>query len=283
MKLNRNNQALSKLSQDSADILRRITDALNSEVQVVIDGVISKEISDKVKAQAIKDIEAKVLTADTDIKSWLTTNVPEAYVIGVNSADVLLKSANIKIAGGIFNVQTIRAGNQTHLKAVNLLLSDAYMDFGHGMNGFVKGARHVLNDALKRQLARQMATGRLDGAGIREIKKDIVALMQKQKFTALIDKGGRSWALSDYSEMLARTHLVRSNTDATINRCMEYNVDSVEVSTHANPCEVCVPYEGRIYSLTGKSKEHDKYPDGLIPIHPRCKHTLLPRPDLDVE
>ena len=80
--------------------------------------------------------------------------------------------------------------------------------------------------------------------------------------------------------MLARTHVIKSANEGMFARAIEFGVDTLEVSTHPGACKICIPYEGKLYSLSGKGKYASvgEFPN---PIHPYCRHRLLPRPDLD--
>jgi hypothetical protein len=166
-----------------------------------------------------------------------------------------------------------------HLQVVNNLLSDAYADFGNTMTGFVKGAENILNEATKKQLRGQIAFGRLEGEGIPKIKSDLAKTIKADGFTVLLDKGGRKWSVGRYAEMLARTHIISANNEAIISRAKEIGVDIVEVSNHQTTTPLCEQFEGKIYSLSGKSANYPQLPEEP-PFHPNCKHFLLLRPDL---
>jgi len=49
----------------------------------------------------------------------------------------------------------------------------------------------------------------------------------------------------------------------------------VQVSSHGTVCEICAQYEGKVYSISGKTLG---YPilDARTPFHPNCEHSLLP-------
>lgn len=168
-----------------------------------------------------------------------------------------------------------------HLAAVNTLLSDAYLDFGNAITGFVRGSERILNEALKKQLRSSIAMGRLEGQAVTKIKKTITEQLADRGFTVLIDRGGNSWSLPRYSEMLTRTHLLKANNEGVVNRAGDFDIDIVEVSNINTDCDVCAEQEGEIYSLSGKSKNYPYIGDNEPPYHPNCRHTLLLRPDLE--
>lgn len=97
-----------------------------------------------------------------------------------------------------------------------------------------------------------------------------------------ISKAGRNYNLRDYSKMVARTRLRQAQTDAVKNTCNQHANDLVQWSRHANPCPDCAPYEGQIYSLTGKSTSYPLLP-AEPPLHPNCEHDLSPTSEVAIE
>ena len=269
------------MSQEVKKLLGIVSKLEASGKQLVIDGI-SSELTDTKKKQLIAQLKANAAITDVAIKEWLVKSVSGSYVAGLNTTDEVLKKFGIKTGMGKIHVEVLKSLPELkpHLAAVNALMSDAYLDFGSGITGWIKGTDHILNDIIKQQIQAQISVGRLDGEGVRAIKKDILATLKSQGFEALIDRGGNQWTLERYSEMLTRTHLIRANNESNINRMKEFGVDLVEVSSHGATDQICEPIEGKIFSLSGNS---DVYPqlDQEPPFHPNCAHSLQPRPDLE--
>ncbi len=283
MAKNRQRHTANLLKQAEIDNLLAIIAELEATGQTTLLAALNAELTDAKKKAALSQIQKAVVVADAKVKTWLVPSISGAYVAGVNAFHDELAKFNFKTALGKITVETLTSVPEmaTHLEAVNALLSDAYLDFGSGMTGYVKGAEHAINDALKKQIQSKLSLGRLTGTSVRVIRKEIADQLSQKGFNVLLDRGGRQWSLKAYSEMLARTHVIRANTEATINRAIEAGVDIVEISSHGATDDICAPLEGRIFSVSGKSK---KYPRLGVkqrpPLHPNCKHTLLPRPDL---
>ena len=269
------------IKRADVDELIKIVNKLDSAGRSVVLESIGTELTDTKKKVFVEKIKLSALAADKEIKSWLVGSVAEMYVSGVNTADEKIEKYGIKTGAGKITAEVLKGAKDMspHLAAVNNLLSDAYLDFGSSMTGYVRGSEHIINDTMKRQIQQKLATGRLDGAGIKEITKIVKENLGDQGFTVLIDKGGHHWKLQNYSEMLARTHLIKANNEATINRALDFDIDIMEVSSHNTECPICKPYEGKKFSISGNSKEYDKL-EIQPPYHPNCKHSLLPRPDL---
>lgn len=84
----------------------------------------------------------------------------------------------------------------------------------------------------------------------------------------------RNYNMKYYSEMVARTRLRDLQSEATENMANEFQMDLVEISDHGTTTEVCQEFEGKVYSLSGKSK---KYPPFKVrpPFHPNCWHNMF--------
>lgn len=98
---------------------------------------------------------------------------------------------------------------------------------------------------------------------------------------ALIDKAGRRWSTESYVSMVARSTSQNVANEMQMKRADEYNVDLIEVSSHNGARPGCSPYQGRIYSRSGKSKKYPPFsstsygdPAGIMGIN--CRHQIYP-------
>ena len=85
--------------------------------------------------------------------------------------------------------------------------------------------------------------------------------------------------------MVARTTTMEAHLEGTKNRLMELDWDLVRVSSHHGACPLCVPWEGKILSLSGKTEGYptlDEAKDAGL-FHPNCRHAYGLHIDLDKE
>lgn len=104
-------------------------------------------------------------------------------------------------------------------------------------------------------------------------------LVRKLGAGQLVPVKGRNYSLDYYAEMVARTRIRECQTQATINSCAEYGEDLVQFSQHDSPCDECKKYEGRVFSLSGKSTKYPKL-EKAPPIHPNCEHDITPTSEI---
>lgn len=120
-----------------------------------------------------------------------------------------------------------------------------------------------------------------------EVTKDIKKLFQrvfgKFDFISITMRNGkvRNYKPDKYMIMLARTGMRAIQTQAIKDRCREYQNDLVTIPPHDNPCPICEPYQGQVFSLSGK---HPYYPPIIdMPIHPNCEDHISPTSEVAIE
>lgn len=94
-----------------------------------------------------------------------------------------------------------------------------------------------------------------------------------QGITSFQDRRGRNWGLAQYARMAVTTVSAEATFLATQNTVIGKGLDVVDVNSVMNPCSRCKPYDGKTFSLTGRSN----YPflDTTFPIHPTCQHYVV--------
>lgn len=105
-----------------------------------------------------------------------------------------------------------------------------------------------------------------------QVREWLQALIEDDEF---IEINGRMYRMRKYAELVARTTMREAQTAATESLCHQYDNDLVVISSHGCDCDICEPYEGNVYSLSGRSM---KYPllEKKPPFHPNCKHSMHP-------
>jgi hypothetical protein len=136
------------------------------------------------------------------------------------------------------------------------------------------------DDVFAKVIEQEVSSGILGGLTRREVSSTIAAELRREGTTAFVDKAGRRWALDTYAEVAARTATREAVTVGTANRMLELGADLVTITQHANACDICKPFEGRTFSLTGETEGYPKA-EKLPPYHPRCRHVATPAPIFD--
>lgn len=135
------------------------------------------------------------------------------------------------------------------------------------------------------QVAAQQAVGR----GVNQSVPAFVEALRREGVTAFTDKAGRNWSLHTYATMVSRTTSRQAEILSVVTQDEEQ--DLYQISSHGTTCALCAPYEGRVYSKSGKDPHFPPLSDAFgkvdpagpndltnswLNIHPNCLHALRP-------
>lgn len=136
-------------------------------------------------------------------------------------------------------------------------------------------------ERLRKATVSMIQEASLSGLSLREQKnllrekwEDAVKGLGEAKF---IDSGGHEWEARDYFTMSVRTNSMRVYNDVLAANITNSGDDLAQISRHGAPhCIGCFPWEGRIVSLTGKTKGFPTYEEARDAgcFHPNCTHVL---------
>jgi hypothetical protein len=144
-----------------------------------------------------------------------------------------------------------------------------------------------VRDFIKRTVSGSLRAATKYNAGMAHLtSKDIAAKIRAKllnqigggNFIRIKGKDGveREYNLRSYAELVARTRMRESQTEAVKELCAQFDNDLVEIPRHDNPCDECAQYQGQIYSISGKHPDYPELPDGGPPWHPYCEDVANP-------
>ncbi len=189
---------------------------------------------------------------------WAKTEIPAAYQEGINSAyEVLSKVSDVEKTVNVTRMKKVLIATQGQV-------TDATLYVGR-----------LMQDELM-QVAKEVKE---QGLTAKQGKARFIEVATK-KGVAFKDKRGRRINLDAYADMVSRTAKREAANNGVIQQTLDSGRDLVQISSHATTCLVCVVYEGRVYSISGKSKKYPKlseaFSNGYSTLHPNCLHTLMP-------
>lgn len=265
-------ERLIRFSEDEAQRLIKFY----SEAEREIIDEINKALLKGNKTAYLKAMKDNVQIILKDLRSgsrtWCEEAIPRVYIEAVKAADAQIDKQGTKIIGGFAGM---------HQQAAQILAESAFNRFDDVVNMI---GRRV--DDIYRTLALENIRGAVVGyQSWQKVARNYREQLADQGVTGFKDKAGRQWNMKTYAEMVSRTTTMEAHLEGTKNRLLERGRDLVEVSVHSNPCPKCSPWEGRILSLSGNSKDYPSLDDaranGLF--HPRCKHAFGLYIDLEGE
>lgn len=208
----------------------------------------------------------------TGSRTWCEQAIPHMYLQGASLADAQLQGRGVKLVSGFGAI---------HQQAAQVLAENTFQRFVDVAQTIGRRAEGVY-----RNLALENIRGSVVGYQTwKEVARNYREQLAQQGVTGFQDAAGRQWNMKTYTEMVARTSTQEAHTQGTLNRLTEHGHDLVIVSKHGGACEKCVPWEGRILSITGKTKGYPTFAEAKAAglMHPRCRHAVSLYINLDKE
>jgi hypothetical protein len=247
--LDRKEQALAQIYRDAVE---RIT-------AQVADDLASGRLGTARYRQARLDALRQLLSATQDAAIPAATElIGAAYIEGATSAARAVKAS------------TPTFGTGFHREAMEILADN----LTSSLNGAAEQVGRRVEDAYRRA-GLEAATNLLtDGETLRSGTGDLVSLLRGSGLDAG-PGGAASWRLDRYAEMVVRTNTTDAVVRGNINEALADGYDIVEVLVVDDEqlCEICGPYTGKVYSLTGATPGLEQLPD-QPPFHPNCRCDL---------
>jgi hypothetical protein len=219
----------------------------------------------------LADITEILTQLDADTRNWIEQELPKIYLNGMSDAVRQLIDAGAISSGFTASLTGI---NQS---AVQILAANLYGDLSDA-NSLV--GRRI--DDLFRQAGIQAVTTKVStGQTIPQAQKNLRQLLVDQGVSAFVDSAGRNWSLDTYAAMVTRTTSAEATNRGTLNQLSGLGYDLVAITEHFPTCPICAPYQGRIYSISGKDERFPAlfgtaFSVAYATIHPNCAHRLRP-------
>lgn len=166
-------------------------------------------------------------------------------------------------------------------------ITDAEMTVMASIQGMLIG--RIEPDVYRRTGLEIVAGMQAIGKGFQAAVPKFVEQLRREGVTAFVDKAGRKWSLHTYCSMVTRTTSRQAEVLAVLTADEEH--DLYKISSHGTTCAICAPFEGRVYSKSGKDPDFPPLSDAFgkidpnganaltntyLNIHPNCLHVLLP-------
>ncbi len=90
-----------------------------------------------------------------------------------------------------------------------------------------------------------------------------------------VQAGSKKFTPSYYAEMVTRTKFHDSHSFASLSQATNYGTDLVQVSSHNTTTAICLPFEAKIFSISGKDSRFPPLTEAP-PFHPNCLHLIMP-------
>ena len=118
----------------------------------------------------------------------------------------------------------------------------------------------------------------------KKLATDFLGTFKKYGVAYFVDRGGARWTLDRYVKMLSTTTLISTKREAYFAKSLEWGNDLVKVlhlGTDHEPCPLCEPFEGKVLSITGKTRGYMSVSEAesLGLFHVNCDHATELAPE----
>ena len=220
--------------------------------------------------QMKQNIEAILQQLREGNRTSCSEAIPRVYSEGLKNADAMLKDVG---------TSTSAAFGAIHQQAAQVLAENAYQRF----EDVVQVIGRQVND-IYRELALENVRGTVVGYDTwKQTAKRFREQLAERGVTGFKDRSGKMWNMRTYTEMVARTTTQQAHIEGTLNRLSEQDHDLIIVSRHKGACSLCAPWEGKVLSISGKTKGYPTFAEAKAAglMHPNCRHTVSLYIDLD--
>lgn len=194
-------------------------------------------------------------------RRWQVGRVPDLYLQGrsIVTPSILAGGMRLEFA-------------QLHQGAVQAISENLALKLGEAR--FTVGRQ--AEDVFRKAGVEAAREGFVEGKTARQVRKQIVKDLTANGITGFTDKAGKEWTLSSYSEMVSRTTTIEATDAGMMGQMQEEGYDLMRVDAHAGTCPMCAPWEGRVLSLSGKTRGYKTLGDARAAgfRHPNCSHDL---------
>ena len=219
------------------------------------------------------------------IKKMFYVRVPEAR------KELEVPETEAKHRAGYENAAVLTSTQTSIVQTLvqNLMgeITDAEMTVMGSLQSMIVG--RIEPDVYRRTGLEIVAGMQATGKGFQAAVPQFVEQLRREGVTAFVDKAGRKWSLHTYCSMVTRTTSRQAEVLAVLTADEEH--DLYKISSHGTTCALCAPFEGRVYSKSGKDPDFPPLADAFgkidphgandltntyLNIHPNCLHVLTP-------
>jgi len=223
---------------------------------------------------------------DGDAMQWADSNLPEAYKQGIKEADKRFTTGltagsfvSAPLFGGSFSSNISEEARKRlkdyprHLTMYGVFQDQAYNDFAQSRLPVVRSTTDTIRDLVILSSDEAYLSG--DTLTRRQLSERMIKPLADRGIEGIRYSDGRTMLLESYAEMVARTQTGNAARQANFNRIQEYGGDLVLISQHYPTSDLCAPYQGRVFSISGTDGNFPPLSSAISGglYHPNCKHS----------
>jgi hypothetical protein len=214
---------------------------------------------------------------------WAAKELPARYVRSlklvqkrVNASKIILNTAKKSLPELLRTNASLQIMRGLVDSSVQSYLSASVVGRQNLRSLFITTQQALVNESV---LDLAVATG-FQGGNLQKAKALVKSYLNTPTWDAVrkrqyVQAGKFKYKPHYYAEMVARTKFHQAHSQAAIVQGRNYGTDLQEISTHNTTTNICMPFEGKIFSASGKDPRFPPL-DDVPPYHPNCLHLMFP-------
>ena len=223
--------------------------------------------------QLLKQVEVITASLNNGVYKWAKASIPQSYERGIDLAAERLRALQV--------TRFVAYDAQIHTSAIGALVDSVTTELLIANNNMSKFFNRVIRTTQQSilqdaEISRMIAEGLIEGEARRTVSDRLLKELRMQLGNKqFIVVNGRNYRPDSYASLIARTRTREASSQGTINTSLRYGVDLVQWDAHAEVCEYCAQYSGRVYSISGLDADFPTLTE-KPPLHPNCKCVIVP-------
>ena len=241
------------------------------------------EVSSVYWSGMISKIKSEYLAIKAIYKNYIPSIIKKDFIEKLKTVISRIKSLKTVSSDELRYAEFVKTDRIRNI--INSSVKLALTDFGLGIDSGIKKMTGTLRKTQQKLITDKQINQAIEegfqttntwaGAKNRLLLAELQKI-QSGNIITITNKNGkqRNYNAKKYAELVTRTRMRESETNATIQTAATLGSDLVQVSSHNTVCDICAQYEGKIYSINGVSKDFPRLEESP-PYHPHCRHLLI--------
>lgn len=234
--------------------------------------------------EEITKLEQALAKYEKKSREWVDDNLSDAYLRGLKSSG----SGEVVAGFSLFGLLTEGGGGggdisdkargilknyPEHWTAYRVFQNDAYNAFNQSRLPIIRSTQDKIRELIIQ--ASESSYRDADTFTRRQFSQEILNQLADDGVEGIRYSNGRTFNLDTYAEMVARTQTKNAWNEANFNRLQQYGIDLVVISVHYPCSPLCIPHQGKVFSISGTSTQYPSLQSAIDSglYHPNCKHS----------
>lgn len=219
----------------------------------------------------LREVESITRKLETETVKWVEEAVPKMYTDASVTARQYMKKNLQPTLSAIVEFSDIDR------LAVDVIAGNTTELYSNALASTRRRASSMIDSILQEKITAELSKATQRPITPKELQVIVKDIIDEAGVGSLVDRGGKTWQLDTYANMVARTEFTHITNEATKNQALREGYDLVRFSVHG-ATDSCALWEGRVVSLTGKTPGFPSINAiaGTHMLGPNCKHTYTP-------